>query len=99
MDKLPHEKLHEWVEESEKGDYFAFTLMKAELAPDRSGDWAERESFLRLAKTQEVRQDICSACGYGFGVSRRDHYPFEMEKLTDIPNYCPHCGARVERDD
>lgn len=53
------------------------------------GDWKS------VSNTQEIKPNICSSCGYDFGLSRRDHVPFEIESLQDIPNYCPHCGAKV----
>ena len=53
------------------------------------GEWGQ------VSQTQEFRTESCSKCGHEFGVSRRDHWPFEVEQLVELPNYCPDCGCRV----
>lgn len=53
------------------------------------GEWTP------FSHTQETRVESCSECGNEFGVSKRDHWPLEVELLVELPNYCPHCGARV----
>lgn len=52
-----------------------------------------------VSRTQAVRHDTCSNCGHEFGISRRDYFPFEMERLVEVPSFCPHCGSEVVDDD
>lgn len=54
-----------------------------------SGDW------FPVSQTQWRRIDACSNCGYGFGVSERDNFPFEIERIAELPNFCPQCGFKV----
>ena len=54
----------------------------------------------RFSQTQTLVTKSCSACGYAFGSEEvRPILPTLDETMVleavDVPNYCPHCGARV----
>lgn len=53
------------------------------------GEWVP------FSQTQDARTESCSECGYEFGVSKRAHFPVDLERLVELPRYCPACGARV----
>lgn len=53
-----------------------------------------RGEWRAISQTQEARDRVCE-CGHEFGVDRRDHFPFELERLCEMPNFCPNCGAKV----
>lgn len=55
----------------------------------------------RISQTQMLVTESCSACGYVFGSEEvRPILPGLDETMAldevIVPNYCPHCGARVE---
>ena len=52
------------------------------------GDWEP------MSQTQKVRRLICD-CGYEFGIDRENMLPFTFSDMCELPNYCPHCGARM----
>ena len=54
----------------------------------------------RFSQTQTLVTKSCSACGYAFGdEEKRPILPGLDETMVlnpvNVPNYCPHCGARV----
>ena len=58
----------------------------------------------RFSKTQTLVTKSCSACGHAFGSEEvRPILPGLDETMVldpvDVPNYCPSCGARIERGD
>ena len=54
-----------------------------------------RGEWRAISQTQEARDRVCE-CGHKFGVDRRDHFPFKLEWLCKLPNYCSNCGVRVK---
>ena len=58
----------------------------------------------RFSQTQTLVTKSCSACGHAFGSEEvRPILPGLDETMVleavDVPNYCPHCGARVVEED
>ena len=54
----------------------------------------------RFSQTQTLVTKSCSSCGHEFGSEEvRPILPTLDETMVleavDVPNYCPHCGARV----
>ena len=53
-----------------------------------TGEW------VRISQTQLVKHKHC-ICGYELGMDEHDEWPFDVERLEEMPNYCPACGAKV----
>lgn len=54
----------------------------------------------KLSQTQTAVVKTCSGCGFEFGVEKENTLPFEVTLNVVVPpNYCPHCGARVIKEE
>lgn len=54
----------------------------------------------KLSQTQTAVVKTCSGCGFEFGVEKENTFPFEVTLNVVVPpNYCPHCGARVIKEE
>lgn len=85
MNKLPHEKLREWAEESENSGSYTSTIMSVELHPEMNCEPAERQSFLDLADEieevyiprseheEEIKRIVEAQCG-GYGCTPSPHH-------------------------
>jgi hypothetical protein len=74
------------------------SLPAADIEPVKRGRWEKN-----------VRGDystVCSECGYGFPTdgyawiecNRRSDEREYYFQITDVKNYCPNCGARMDEE-
>lgn len=57
----------------------------------------------RFSKTQTIVSKSCSACGHVFGDEEVRPILPGLDKTmvlnpADVPNYCPSCGALIEKE-
>ena len=64
----------------------AMSMAKALPSARKIGRWMKRESWKDVPT-------VCSECKHEF-TEYVDGY--EWEETGDLPNYCPHCGAKME---
>lgn len=53
----------------------------------------------RFSQTQTLVSKSCYSCGYVFGDEEHRELPFPgVLGKVEIPNYCPSCGALIEKE-
>jgi len=63
-------------------------IMNAPTIEERkTGHWIDAE-WVRINTGEKRKGRRCSACGSGYF-----RYDVSVNTVSDIPNYCPNCGA------
>ena len=53
----------------------------------------------RFSQTQTLVTKSCSACGHAFGDEEHREVPWpSVLDEVEVPNYCPNCGALIEKE-
>ena len=74
-------------------DGWLLGLPAADVAPVRHGRWLDAE--YEHVNTGEIRLGRrCSECGAGYF-----RYDVSVNTVSDIPRYCPNCGAKMDGSD
>ena len=80
---------HAWAKGLEPSQYIEI-IPSAEVVPMRHGRWLKGREPLGW---NEVDCVTCTACGESWILSEDDDY-------ADIEwNYCPNCGAKMDKED
>lgn len=81
-------------------DIVRCTKVTPNLHPDDFGEWYEAIAIVTQAakesKSGKWHYNRCSECKQLYTYFLRGTYMIDIEKR---PNYCPHCGAKMEVDD
>ena len=59
----------------------------ADVEERKTGHWIDAE-WVRINTGEKRKGRRCSACGSGYF-----RYDVSVNTVSDIPNYCPNCGA------
>ena len=61
----------------------------ADVAPVRRGHYHKRYYYREATKSYDIEMKVCSECGA--------EWSFDAETGVSDYNYCPNCGAKMEK--